>query len=108
MATDISNVSRARPPRLSPECYSQSRTAFTTTVLVLLLLLTLFLNTVQAETYNAQVDYGFGPLHISIDTDGKKIERCQELKIEVGGGFGPYKLGEQSIVDLTFVEGVEI
>jgi hypothetical protein len=80
---------RARPARVSSQFYSQSGTAFTTTIIVLLLLLTLFLNTVQAKTYNAQVDHEFGPLYIS------KIESCSELKIEVGGGFGSYKLGER-------------
>jgi len=64
--------------------------SFNTVLLVLLLIST---TTVHAETYHAQVDYGFGPLHIAVDADDKKIERCSELKIEVGGGFGPYKLG---------------
>lgn len=47
-----------------------------------------------ADKYTAPVDYGFGPLTITVDSEGDILARCEEVDITLGGGFGPYKLGE--------------
>lgn len=49
-----------------------------------------------ADKYTAPIDYGFGPLTISIDTEGEILTRCEKVDITLGGGFGPYKLGEHN------------
>ena len=49
------------------------------------------------DKYTAPIDYGFGPLTILVDADGGTLTRCQDVKITLGGGFAPYKLGEDNL-----------
>lgn len=49
---------------------------------------------VTAEKYTASVDYGFGPLFISFESTEGELPRCQNITINLGGGFGPYNLSE--------------
>lgn len=56
-----------------------------------------FISLSAADKYTAPIDYGFGPLTILIEADGETLARCQEVKITLGGGFAPYKLGEKEI-----------
>lgn len=70
-------------------------TSKTSTILFLVLYIILCISTsCKADKYTAKVDYGYGPLFIELSTKGEKLIRCDKLDINIGGGFGPYRLCE--------------
>ena len=62
--------------------------------LLLLLAVCLVTSCTQAERVTATTNYGFGPLWIEYNAEGDTLQRCDNVTINLGGGFGPYYLGE--------------
>jgi hypothetical protein len=61
---------------------------------LLVALICILVNCARAEKVTATTDYGFGPLWIDYSTEGETLQRCDNVTINLGGGFGPYYLGE--------------